>query len=168
LDRDKVSLIKSTGRKKNINGNNHKQYLAAYAWFAIDKKVLGVNNDYVKVCKAVDDVCEKHGLGRPNKTESKIKNTYMYQAMEFNLAWIKDILVIARLKDETPGPKGLPQNMLNSISVDTQYEITVFNKMASDLLFNKLGQIIERDTVKAIMEMSPDGQVYIKRDKKER
>lgn len=65
---------------------------------------------------------------------------------------IKDIMLIVRTTDTEPGPKGLPQNIYNSITVDTEYEATVFARFATDILFNRMKEIAVKDFVNQIKQ----------------
>jgi hypothetical protein len=77
----------------------------------------------------------------------------------FKKGEIKDILVIARTTDETPGPTGLPQNVINWTSVDTEYEATVFNRFASDLLFDIMKKIAIKEFIKMETEKKNKGAI---------
>jgi hypothetical protein len=63
---------------------------------------------------------------------------------------IKDIMVITRTTDTEPAPKGLPQNVINALTVDTEYEATVFMRFATDMLFDRMKHIAIAGFVKGI------------------
>ena len=100
--------------------------------------------------KMFDDYT-KHETGANNKKE------HIDSVLEFinNLhkdSKIKDIMVIARTTDTEPCPKGLPQNVINALTVDSEYEATVFMRFAADMLFDRMKHIAISDFVKRMEE----------------
>jgi hypothetical protein len=62
---------------------------------------------------------------------------------------IKDIMLIIRTTDTEPAPKGLPQNVINAVTVDTEYETNVFMRFATDILFEKARKIAIKDYLRS-------------------
>ncbi len=65
---------------------------------------------------------------------------------------IKDIMIIARTADTEPTSKyGLPQNIVNALTVDSEYEATVFMRFATDILFDRMKHVAIRDYLRKVI-----------------
>jgi hypothetical protein len=95
--------------------------------------------------------------GKFTNKEDAFKSTMERLNMLYANNEIKDILIIARTTEQTLGPAGLPQNVFNYTSVDTEYEATVFNRFASDMFFDKMKQIAIKDFYESIKKDSKKG-----------
>ncbi len=92
-------------------------------------------------------IISKHET-KEDAMESVIRDLYE----RYNKGEIKDILIIARTTDEEIGEHGLPHNITNWTSVDTEYEATVFNRFASDMLFDRMKHIAIEEFMESVAE----------------
>jgi hypothetical protein len=88
----------------------------------------------------------KHEAGG---TKEETINTIVKMLNEFHTEHnIKDIFLLVRLADTDLAPNGLKQTLINGVTVDTEYEATVFMRFATDVLFDRMKQIAVKDFAK--------------------